>query len=303
MRMKWLHKMRDALRLSRRSVEDDDLLNRILARESLRLRSVDPETPLQWLRLQRSLSERSVQAPARQQRALRWALGVGLTAAAIVGVYVILTPTGHHRTETFVTQRGQQARVALQEESEALLNAASRLEVQALQPGEPRRVSLDGEAFFRVRPNGTPFVVSTRWADVQVVGTEFNVRARGTALEVAVIHGSVKVSARGSTLTLTEHQIAVCAEDGVPQLAGMIPSPEYPGWLSGKLFLRQTPFEAACRELELRFDISIRVEDAAVRATTINGVLDARTPQVALASLSGLIQKNFRFDGTTYVID
>jgi ferric-dicitrate binding protein FerR (iron transport regulator) len=302
--MKWLHRLRRSFLLRRRSVEDDHLLNRVLARDAMWLRSVDPETHLQWLRLQRSLVERgSVRVPARQQRVLRWASGIGLTAAAVVGVYIMLAPNADQKTETFVTERGQQARVALQEESEALLNAATRLEVQPRQPGEPRRVSLDGEAFFRVRPNGTPFVVSTRWADVQVVGTEFNVRARGAALEVAVIHGSVKVSARGNTLTLAQHQIAVCSEEGVPQLAGTIPSPEYPGWLSGKLFLRQTPFDAACRELELRFDISIRVEDAAVRTTRINGVLDARTPQVALASLSGLIQKNFRFDGTTYVID
>lgn len=302
--MKWLHRLRQSFASHSRPDEDTELLNRAIARDADRLRSVDPETHHQWLRLQHSIAEhRSVRLSAWQQHVPRLAFGVGLIAAAIVGVYVIFMPNGHPKSETFITERGQQARVALPDDSEALLNAATKLEVVSLQPGTPRRVSLEGEAFFRVRASGTPFVVSTRWADVEVVGTEFNVRARGDALEVAVIHGVVNVSARESTLTLTQHQMALCSEGGVPQLAGTVPSTEYPGWMNGKLFLQQTPLEAACRELELRFDISIRVDDPAVRSTMINGVLDARTPQVALASLGGLIQKHFRFDGKTYVID
>ncbi len=303
-RMKWLFRLRHGLPWRHRSGHDDDFLIRVLSRDADRLRSLDPETHLQWLRLQRSMAEpRSVRLPAVRRRIPRWAIALGLGAAVIVGVYVIFLPDGRPKPEMFITERGQQARVVLQDDSEALLNAATRLEVASLQPGKPRRVSLEGEAFFRVRASGTPFVISTRSADVEVVGTEFNVRARGHTLEVAVMRGIVNVSAQESTVTLTQHQMALCSEGEAPRFAGTVPSAEYPGWMSGKLFLRQTPLEAACRELELRFDISIRVNDPAVRGATINGVLDARDPQAALASLSGLIRKTFRYDGKTYVID
>ncbi len=301
--MRWLYTLKEVF--TRRSLrsEDEERINRLLAQDVRRLGSIDPETHSQWLRLRRSIAEQEHVMPRTTRRLLpRLAFGAAMIAAMIVGVYLYISPPAP-KSETFVTERGQQARITLPGDAEALLNAATTLDVMPLQPGKPRRVALSGEAFFRVRSTGTPFIVSTDWAEVEVVGTEFNVRARGAEVEVAVLHGAVKVRMRDSVLTLTHHQIAVCPEGGLPRLAGTIPSAEYPGWMNGKLFLRQAPFEAACRELELRFDIAIRVDDPSVRSTIVNGVLDARDPKGALASLGGLIQRTFRSHGNTYVLD
>src|SRR3989441_10168876 len=114
-------------------------------------------------------------------------------------------------------------------------------------PGEPTRLTLTGEAYFRVRHSETPLIVSTAYAEVYDIGTEFNLRARGEALEVAVIRGKVKVSAlkagMDSSLLLSQHQVALCPANGFPKPMGEIAFSEYPGWMHGKLFLDRTPLQ------------------------------------------------------------
>lgn len=267
-----------------------------------RVRSVDPDTRAQWLRLLRTLE--SAPSAVRHAR-LVWvprlaALGV-LVAGLLAGWYFVLRPLSE-TTEQFVTDRGEQLQVVLPDSTEVMLNYATELTVQKFQPGQARRLTLRGEALFRVRNNATPFIVSTDVAEVRVTGTEFNVRVRDGRAEIAVLRGAVAVTAQDSTLGLTVHQMAVCGKGSVPQHAGTLPSPEYPGWLNGKLFLHRTSFAAACRELELRFDIEIRLDDPTLRDERISGVLDVRTPQSALTALCGLAGKRFRLDGESYSI-
>jgi transmembrane sensor len=173
-----------------------------------------------------------------------------------------------------------------------------------MENGKARLLSLNGEAFFRVRQNETPFIVSTECADVQVVGTAFNVRAREGMLEVAVIHGIVNVSAvkHGKDLTLTQGQRAICSRNGVPQMSANVPSLEYPGWMHGKLFFDKASFADACREIEMRFDVAIRIDDANVRSEVVTGMLKARDAESALTALCGLTGKRFQHDGNSYSI-
>ena len=58
---------------------------------------------------------------------------------------------------------------------------------------EPRIVKLEGEAFFSVNEGETPFIVETEDGEVEVVGTEFNVKSKGDKMEVEVEEGGVKM--------------------------------------------------------------------------------------------------------------
>jgi ferric-dicitrate binding protein FerR (iron transport regulator) len=238
--------------------------------------------------------------PTRARIVPRLAFGVAITAAAIIGGYFVFKP--QVPPDTFATRKGEQKHLVLQDGSEVTLNYATDLVIQRMQPNKPRLLSLTGEAHFLVRRNETPFIVSTNCAEVQVVGTEFNLRARDGMLEVAVIHGIVKVSAKDSTLTLSQNQRAFCALNSFPKRIGDMPSPEYPGWIQGKLFFDRTSFEAACREIEMRFDIAIRIDDANVRNEIVTGMLNAKNAESALIALCGLTGKRFRNDGHAYTI-
>lgn len=303
---RFLQTHRSRFALSRQRDVDENAVDAILKNSLARLHDVDSETHHQWLRLQRSLAQNQGEVRKTSRRLIpRLALATAIVAVAMVGAYFYFVPS-QLTIDTFATGKGEQQRLVLQDSSEVTLNYATELVVTTLQPGEPRRLSLKGEAFFRVRRNETPFIVSTRCADVRVVGTEFNLREREGTLEVAVTHGIVQVrvvkDGKDSTLTLRQNQMALCAQNSFPKRIDDMPSPEYPGWLQGKLFLNRTPFAAACREIEMRFDVEIRIDDPNLRNEMITGTLNARTAESALSALCGLTGKGFKHDNQRYTI-
>jgi hypothetical protein len=107
---------------------------------------------------------------------------------------------------------------------------------------------------------------------------------------------------RDSTLLLTQNQMALCPHDAFPHRIAGISSPEYPGWMHGKLLLDRTQFITACRELEMRFGVTIDVRDTALRERMITGILDARTAASGLSALCELTGKEFTHAGKTYII-
>ncbi len=276
----------------------------ILSEGFVQLREVDAETSLQWLRLQRSMSEQQ-ERRVNIRLVPRLAFGAAMCAVAAIAAYFYFFQP-QQAVETFATGRGQQTRLVLQDSSEVTLNYTSRLVVSKIEQGKSRMLSLTGEAFFRVQRNETPFVVETNVGSVRVVGTAFNVRAREASLEVVVVHGVVDVTVskdgKDSTLTLTQGQSAVCSQGGYPNRGRNVSSVEYPGWMYGKLLLNATTFEAACREIEMRFDVAVHIEDVSVRNEVITGTLEAKSADSAIAALCGLTGKRMRHDEQGYHI-
>ncbi|MBI3005116.1 MAG: FecR domain-containing protein, partial [Ignavibacteriales bacterium] len=276
-----LEKLTFLLRFQKTDPKEEATVNEILHGELDRLRNANPETQRQWLHLQNAIVESTAAAPVKNPLLPRFAWAMGAAAIVIVSAYFYFSSV-QTSVETFSTGRGQQKEIVLNDGSQVRLNYGTELVVPALQKSEARRLSLAGEAFFRVEKNDEPFIVSTGWAEVHVAGTEFNVRAREGVLEVAVVRGIVNVTVvkegKDSTLVLSEHQIAVCPQNDFPTRAGNIPSAEYPGWMHGKLFLDKTSFLAACREIEMRFDVAVNIQDSTFGEENITGVLDAKTP-------------------------
>lgn len=288
-----------------RSTDDNDFAA-ILYKDLTRLREVNPQTHQQWLSLERAITRGKTETSRIKPRfAPRFAVVVAVVAIAIAGGYVYFASL-RPSSETFATRRGEQKEVLLKDGSQVILSCATKVVVPRLTPGMPRRVSLTGEAYFRVRSDEAPFIVSTGYADVHVVGTEFNLRAREGMLEVAVISGIVRVSVprngEGTSLLLSQYQRALCLQNDIPERIDDIPSPQYPGWMHGKLFLNRTSLPAACREIEMRFDVSITIDPQDVRNKVVTGVLDARTAESALAALCGLTGKRFTHEGEVYII-
>ena len=286
------------------SPEEDAWIDALLQKDFQRLRDQDVETKQQWLRLQHAIARDPVRETPRTFR-LKPVLTAGIPAiAGAIGIFLVITLLLPSR-ETFTTHRGEQEEVVLADGSQVILHYASELAVLEMD-GDNRRLALDGEAYFRVERNGIPFIVSTGNADVAVVGTEFNVRKRGGSLEVAVIGGTVNVTVTrdgvDSTVQLTRNQKIFCAENSYPGRIESIPFPEYPGWLHGKLYLDKTSFAAACREIEMRFDVSIQVHEKNLRSRAITGILDAKTPESAVTALCELTGTRHSYDGQKYRI-
>ena len=302
----FLQRLKSPFRFRAKGEVEDAVINDALQQTGRRLHNADPETRQQWLRLQRTLARDTVVTkPVRPRVIPRLAFGAGAIAIALVGLYLAF-PLLQPSPDTFATGKGERMQIVLNDGSEVTLSYATELVAPMLQVDKPRRVSLSGEAYFHVKRNETPFIISTPYAEVEVLGTEFNLRTREGTLEVAVISGIVRVGVvrdgKDSTVTLTQNQMALCPQDGFPAPIGTLPSPEYPGWMHGKLFLKTTSFLAACREIEMRFNVTIAIQDQTLESKVITGILEAGTARSALSALAELTGTRFTYDGQTYTI-
>lgn len=119
----------------------------------------------------------------------------GLLTYAPVQVNLADSTSGHAMLNKFVIPRGGENTVLLADGTTVHLNAASELIFPMQFTGSQRVVQLKGEAYFDVKKDAAhPFVVKTRYGDVNVLGTAFNVNAyddRGRC-EVTLVRGRVR---------------------------------------------------------------------------------------------------------------
>ncbi|QZT38521.1 FecR domain-containing protein [Halosquirtibacter xylanolyticus] len=94
------------------------------------------------------------------------------------------------------TSTGAPSKVVLPDGTEVWINSSSKLRYPSVFSEKCREVHLEGEAFFHVTKNVTPFVVHAPRCDVKVYGTKFNVDAypEEDKSVVALKEGSVSIS-------------------------------------------------------------------------------------------------------------
>jgi transmembrane sensor len=307
-----MDQMADFLKfMIRRRAGDDDgapQIDRILARDGERLHSLDPDTGRQWARLQSVAAmvgqKKRVTAPAGLLRWPRPVIGfIGVVALIVVAGLFVLNRAS---TVMYNTAQHEQSTVTLGDSSEVTLNQSSELIVERRPFDDTRRVGLKGEAFFRVRRTGAPFVVSTEIGAIRVLGTEFNVRVRDRSMEVAVLKGRVEVLGSGNasagSVILSAGEMTMVSGEGPPGMPAPIPYPDYPGWMYARFHFQHTSIADACTEIEARFGISIILRDPGMREKTVTGVLDGHTVQSALSALCTLAGREFRYEDGVYIV-
>lgn len=160
------------------------------------------------------------------------------------------------------TQPGEKRSVTLPDGSVVTLNENSHLNYsENWSTSGQRQVELTGEALFEVKENSElPFVVLTRYTEIQVLGTAFNVRAYSEEplTEIVVKEGTVQFATRDhrQRLVLEADDKGFCEENGsmtVEKRVGLNPSP----WLTETLAFRNTPMHEVARSLEHYFDVEL----------------------------------------------
>jgi len=101
----------------------------------------------------------------------KWAFAAAAAVAILLATTFLL-----NQNTTYKTGYGEQLAVQLPDGSEAILNAKSQLEFDPDNWTENRSLSLEGEAFFKVK-KGKSFTVQTNNGAVTVLGTQFSFMA------------------------------------------------------------------------------------------------------------------------------
>jgi transmembrane sensor len=294
-----------------RSDGSDEAIRKIesaMESSSKHAQNIDPETGEQWQRLKNILESRESLSNGKfaVPRKVFFKPAYSFAIAAVVLAAISIVWIRSSSLKIYETMKGQHSAITLQDSTEVALNYLSELKVSRSLFEKARYVALKGEALFQVRNNGTPFIITTDIGTIQVLGTQFNVRVRENKMEVAVLSGTVKVSVNkdgaDSSIILTKGQIVVCDRNNYPELPESLPFPDYPGWTSGKFMFYRTNLLSACKEMELRFDVPVRIKTSQHDNITITGIINGQSIDAALTTLTQLTGNSYRYEDGGYVI-
>jgi transmembrane sensor len=228
----------------------------------------------------------------------RWPAILAVAASVLVPVSLTVAWWIEIHGDTYRTERGEQRCVVLQDGSVVQLNTLTRMAVHF--DDTQRRIELpDGEAFFRVaRDASRPFYVETPDAVVRAVSTQFNVYARATNTQVAVVEGKVQVAARiesglqthgsapANPIALTAQQSIVVSSNTSPpfdiQRSQMQAAP---AWIQRRLVFQDDRVDRAADEFNRYNRRQIHVDDPAVAALHVSGEFSADDPMMLVNHL------------------
>lgn len=129
--------------------------------------------------------------------------------------------------------------ISLPDGSKVWLAANSTLDYQSDFESE-RNLKLKGEAYFEVaRDEAHPFIISTEFGEIEVLGTAFNVNVSAVGTEVGVAHGRVAVRNENGEKELTVGDFAIATDDGISSIENT--NANYDSWKTGIFNFDNTP--------------------------------------------------------------
>ncbi|MFD2565103.1 FecR family protein [Aquimarina rubra] len=176
-----------------------------------------------------------------------WSYGIAATLLALVGLFFFF-----NRVTTYATDYGEQITLELLDGSEVILNSKSELSFKKSDWKDTRKVTLTGEAFFKVK-KGSDFIVQTASGSVEVLGTQFNVNTQNDFFEVICHEGKVKAVRDTHEAILVKGNAFRIANNQVEKWETKTTEPS---WISGETSFTNTPLKQVIHSLENQFNIS-----------------------------------------------
>ncbi|AOC95833.1 fec operon regulator FecR [Flavobacterium anhuiense] len=178
--------------------------------------------------------------------------------------------------------RGGQFFVQLADSTKVWLNSESQLKYPvAFVDGQTRQVELVyGEAYFEVSPStkhkGSRFKVKTQEQNVEVIGTEFNIKAYRDepAIYTTLVQGVVAVSNAAKKQILTPSQQSKITEYNGNISVSEVDVYNEISWRKGLFVFKGMPLKDIARVLSRWYDVDIVFADPALGNVKFNGVLN-----------------------------
>lgn len=177
--------------------------------------------------------------------------------------------------------RGGEFYIELEDNTKVWLNSESQLKYPvAFAEGKTREVELVyGEAYFEVSPstqhNGDKFKVHTQQQTIEVLGTEFNVKAYKKTPEIytTLAEGKVKVEVNGVTEMLKPSQQTTYNKTTKSINVATVDVSYETAWRTGYFNFTNKPFIEVTEVLARWYNVEFHFENKALEQFKINGVI------------------------------
>jgi transmembrane sensor len=227
---------------------------------------------------------------------------------------------------------GSKSEIRLPDGTKVILNAGSMIKYQSDFNRSNRKLTLTGEAYFKVANNSElPLIVNVGNINVKAIGTVFNIKAYDdeSVIETTLIEGKVEITQTGSNsdekmfVDLLPNQKATYIKDaerfhleklksndsvpGKPVIADnkkIVISPkvnvgQVVAWTEGKLIIRGENLENLSIELGRKYDVNILFVDDKIKKYRFTGVLLDETLEQVLKVIKMTAPINYSVEGKT----
>lgn len=167
-----------------------------------------------------------------------------------------------------------------------------------------RDVYLTGEAFFEVAKDKMhPFIVHANHADIEVLGTTFNVSAypENPTVNSTLIEGSIRMSeAANSTnvILLEPNQMATWQNNSKKLAVKEVDPAFYVAWTKGELAFKDTPFSIIAKIIQRTYDVEIINENSDLAKQNFTGTI--KISESSVENILDLLKRDTPFN---YSID
>lgn len=180
---------------------------------------------------------------------------------------------------------GSQAKIILPDGTIAWLNSGSTLKYNKLYGKINREVLLSGEGYFKVtKDKSKPFFVHTKYIEIKVLGTVFNVKSysKDPTVEVNLLQGKVDITATNSDikqkLTLIPNEKIVYNKISKKMTLGKAVASKSALWTTGKLYFENATLKDIAMDLERKFNIRIIINATKINNESFSGSLNLNQP-------------------------
>lgn len=200
------------------------------------------------------------------------------------------------QTVEYTTKFGEIRHLVLPDSSVVTLNANSTLTYDPSSfAGPERKVFLKGEAFFKIIKKNAPqpvkFVVVTEDAQVEVLGTTFNVNDRRGKTRVVLNSGKVKLNVSDDqSAILNPGEMAEYSKASQKLTLQQVDPEVHSAWRKQKLKFDDTSLVELAEIIEDNFGLEVVIKNPALRHRKITGEISAENVEIILSAVSKLFQ-------------
>ncbi|HEX9827439.1 MAG TPA: FecR domain-containing protein [Flavobacteriaceae bacterium] len=213
---------------------------------------------------------------------------------------------------TLTIPRGGQFYIKLSDDTKIWLNSESQLKYPvSFTDGKTRQVELVyGEAYFEVSPStehsGSDFKVQHSKQEIQVLGTQFNIKAYKdeTHVYTTLVEGKVAISASGKQQVLQpDQQSNLDIETGQLIIAPVDVFYEV-SWKDGIFNFKGKALKDIMKTLSRWYDMDVVIKNKALETVTFTGVLRKNQPIVEiLSAIRSTAINNYEIHDKTITIE
>lgn len=215
----------------------------------------------------------------------RRAMVAAATIVLLLGAWWLFFPSGAAHT---ITAEANVKTVTMPDGSTIFLRKGSSIGYEKDFGRTNRSVTLNGEAFFDVKPDAAkPFIIAASNTQVQVVGTSFLVNTNNNQVALFVRTGKVNFGPAGKKVLVVAGEKALYAASQLTKENNT--AKNFDAWRSRQLVFDKTPFREAINDIGNYYGVSIRLvaaDAAQMEATTITARFNDQPLQPVLDELS-----------------